>query len=61
MARIAFVEDYIFTPPEDRRVSIKYLAGKTYDNVRRVCADAVIESQKGFEVKVPSRRRKAAS
>ena len=37
MPLVTFRKPYIFTPPEDRRCSVKYPAGFR-GNVRRVCA-----------------------
>lgn len=56
MAHLYFTADHIFTPPEDRRVSIKYRAGCAYKNVRRAAADEAIALKKAKELPTPSRR-----
>lgn len=38
MPWVTFAKPYIFTPPEDRRCSVKYPAGWR-GNVRRICAE----------------------
>lgn len=58
MAHLTFLADHIFTPAEDRRISTKYLAGKTYGNVRRAAADQAIALGKAVEVPTPRRRRR---
>jgi hypothetical protein len=55
VATVRFYVDHIFTPPEDRRVSVKYLGGKTYPGVRRACADDVVAKGKGEIIETPPR------
>lgn len=70
MAHVRFLTDYIFTPAEDRRISVKYRAGWS-GAVRRQCADGAIaagaaepwdpldhdfDGHKGGSLKGPRRR-----
>jgi hypothetical protein len=55
MAHVHFVADYIFTPDEDRRTSIKYRAGWK-GPVRRQCADKAFAA--GAAIPLPTPRRK---
>lgn len=41
-ARLTFIRDYIFRPPESRGSSVKYLAGHTYSGVRQICAERAL-------------------
>lgn len=48
MAWVRFTADFIFTPDEDRRSSVKYKAGKRYI-VRRQCLDKAIAAGAAVE------------
>lgn len=54
MAWLAFSRDYTFTPPEDRRVSIKFKAGNRY-RVRAACAATAVSAGAAMRIKTPGR------
>lgn len=54
MAHVRFTADYIFTPDEDRRSSIKYKAGYS-GPVRQQCADKAKAAGKAIALRTPRR------
>jgi hypothetical protein len=59
MARVTFVRTHRYYPRwPSKAVYIEYLAGQTYDNVRRECADQAIAEGAGIENRTTRRRRR---
>ena len=54
--RVEFTDNYIFTPPENRRSSVAYKKGWS-GTVRQVCGELAIAA--GKAKKLPAARRKA--
>lgn len=62
MPTVKFMQDFIYVPPENRRTAVKYLADRTYPNVRREAAAAAVDAGKGeivSERNGPLRRKPA--
>lgn len=53
MPWVSFTENFIFRPPENNQVSVKYKAN-TVHFVRQVCAAAAIKKGKAVAAKKPS-------
>lgn len=59
-AVVKFSRDYIFTPDEDRRTSVKYKAN-WQGLVRQQCADKAIAAGAAEQVKTATPRRRRAA
>ena len=53
MATIRMITDRIFTEPTQRRGSVKYLAGRTYRNVKKDWAEEMINLGQANAVDAP--------
>lgn len=51
MVTVKFSDDFNWSPPERARTVIAYQAGKTYEGVRRLCAEVAVAAGKGEIVK----------
>lgn len=58
--RVRFLEDYIFTPDEDRRTSVKYRAGWT-GTVRSQCGEKAVAAGKAVAIPAVRRPRRKAT